>query len=75
MKGKKLCGARTRAGTPCKRIARQPQGRCRLHGGGSLMGFAHPNFVHGHRSKYWFPEPPPSFRAVVQGGAGPGDEP
>jgi hypothetical protein len=51
MKGK-LCGAKTRAGTPCKRLARQPQGRCRLHGGCSLRGMAHPNFKDGHRSKY-----------------------
>ena len=62
----KLCGAKTRAGTPCKRIARQPQGRCRLHGGCSLMGFAHPNFKHGQRSKYWFSEPPPPISAVVE---------
>jgi hypothetical protein len=51
MKGK-LCGAKTRAGTPCKRIARQPQGRCKFHGGCSLWGIVHPNFRHGKRSKY-----------------------
>jgi hypothetical protein len=28
-----LCGARTRAGTPCKRPARYPSARCRLQGG------------------------------------------
>jgi hypothetical protein len=28
----KQCGAKTRAGTPCKRPA-MPNGRCRLHGG------------------------------------------
>jgi hypothetical protein len=27
-----LCGARTRAGTPCRRWP-MPNGRCRLHGG------------------------------------------
>lgn len=48
----KLCGARTRAGTPCKRVARQPQGRCKLHGGASLYGPAHPNWKHGRRSKH-----------------------
>jgi hypothetical protein len=48
----KLCGAKTRAGTPCKRLARWPQGRCRLHGGRSRWGIAHPNFKHGRRSKY-----------------------
>ena len=30
-----LCGARTRAGTPCRRTALLPAGRCRLHGGRS----------------------------------------
>jgi hypothetical protein len=52
MTQRKLCGAKTRAGTACKRSARQPQGRCRLHGGLSLGGVAHPNFKHGRRSKY-----------------------
>lgn len=27
------CGARTRAGTPCKRIDLNGNGRCRMHGG------------------------------------------
>jgi hypothetical protein len=31
---KQLCGARTRAGTPCQRWPR-PNGRCKLHGGAS----------------------------------------
>lgn len=30
-----LCGARTRAGTACKRPGMFPSGRCRLHGGRS----------------------------------------
>jgi hypothetical protein len=51
MRGK-LCGAKTRAGTPCKRFSGQPQGRRRLQGGCSLYGFAHPNFGTGRRSKY-----------------------
>ncbi|MFO1352036.1 MAG: HGGxSTG domain-containing protein [Gammaproteobacteria bacterium] len=29
------CGAKTRAGTPCRRIGRKSSGRCRLHGGRS----------------------------------------
>ncbi len=49
----KLCGAKTRAGTPCKRFAQQPQGRCKLHGGASLYGPAHPNWKHGRRSKHY----------------------
>jgi hypothetical protein len=59
MKGK-LYGAKTRAGTPCKRLARWPRGRCRLHGGCSLCGIAHPNYKHGRRSKYfgWLPRLP-----------------
>lgn len=31
---KKLCGAKTRKGTPCKTAA-MPNGRCRMHGGSS----------------------------------------
>ncbi|MFB3082505.1 MAG: HGGxSTG domain-containing protein [Gammaproteobacteria bacterium] len=27
------CGAKTRAGTPCKRLDNFNNGRCRLHGG------------------------------------------
>jgi hypothetical protein len=45
------CGARTRAGTPCRRWAILPQGRCNLHGGKSRRGLCHPNFRHGRRSK------------------------
>ncbi|HAS6930309.1 hypothetical protein CFG65_09935 [Vibrio parahaemolyticus] len=29
------CGAKTRAGTPCKRRGTKANGRCKLHGGGS----------------------------------------
>lgn len=57
MKGQ-ICGAKTRAGMPCKRLARQPQGRCKLHGGCSLYGIAHPNFKHGRRSRYLAGLPP-----------------
>jgi len=32
---KKYCGAKTRAGTPCKRRDIWPNGRCKLHGGPS----------------------------------------
>jgi hypothetical protein len=55
----KRCGARTRAGTPCKGLAMM-NGRCRLHGGRSLRGIAHPNYKHGRRSKYGFARPPTS---------------
>jgi hypothetical protein len=45
------CGAKTRSGQPC-RGKRMPNGRCRMHGGGSLGGIASPNFKHGRYSKY-----------------------
>lgn len=32
---KKYCGAKTRAGTPCRRRDLWPNGRCKLHGGPS----------------------------------------
>jgi len=48
------CGAKTRAGTPCKRLpaVTNKGGRCNLHGGKSLAWFAHPNYKHGRYSKY-----------------------
>lgn len=47
---RRLCGARTRAGTPCER-APMPNGRCSKHGGKSLRGAASPRFKHGYYSK------------------------
>ena len=29
-----------------------PNGRCRVHGGASLAGPAHPNYIHGRQSRY-----------------------
>lgn len=49
--GKKICGAKTRAGTPCKRAPRY-NGRCNLHGGKSWGWFASPRYKHGLYSKY-----------------------
>lgn len=46
------CGAKTRAGTPCKRLPSPPCNRCSLHGGKSLGGGGHPNYKHGLYSKY-----------------------
>lgn len=45
------CGAKTRNGGTCKG---QPManGRCRMHGGGSLSGIASPTFQTGRYSKY-----------------------
>jgi hypothetical protein len=55
---RKSCGAKTRSGTPCRRKPRK-NGRCRLHGGLSRAGFAHPNYKHGRYSK----DPLASFEA------------
>ena len=51
-KSNSICGAKTRAGTPCKRLPSQPLKRCSLHGGKSLVGGGHPNYKHGLYSKY-----------------------
>ena len=52
MKGK-LCGAKKRGKAETCRAPAMPNGRCRIHGGLSLGGIAHPNFKHGRRSKYF----------------------
>ena len=44
------CGARTRAGTPCQRLAIRGRRRCRLHGGlstGAPRGAKNGNFRNG----------------------------
>lgn len=48
---KSICGAKTRSGGKCRKFPLE-NGRCRLHGGLSLHGPAHPSFKHGGRSKY-----------------------
>jgi hypothetical protein len=50
---KTTCGARTRAGGYCKNAPIGDTGRCRMHGGKSLSGIAHPNYKHGKYSKVW----------------------
>jgi hypothetical protein len=45
------CGAQTRQGGPCK-TKPMPNGRCRMHGGLSLVGVASPSFQTGRYSKY-----------------------
>ena len=53
---KKKCGAKTRQTNPdgspklCERWAMQ-NGRCPNHGGKSLRGVAHPNYVHGRKTR------------------------
>ena len=46
------CGAKTRAGTPCRRRPCPGRTRCRLHGGLSLSGTASPRFKHGGYSSH-----------------------
>lgn len=50
----KLCGAKTRSGKPCKAKPVWGMVRCRMHGGKSLRGYAHPNYKHGLYSKHSF---------------------
>lgn len=47
---KKRCGAKKRDGSKCRTWA-MPNGRCRMHGGTSLKGAAHPAFKHGRYSE------------------------
>ncbi len=46
-----MCGATKKDGSPCHMSA-MPNGRCRLHGGKTPVGFAHPSTQHGRYSKY-----------------------
>jgi hypothetical protein len=45
------CGAKTRAGTPCKRAPVPGKKRCKLHGGASLVGPDSGTYVHGRYAK------------------------
>ena len=47
------CGARTRAGTPCKKAALSGKKRCQLHGGraGAPCGKRNGNYKHGRFTK------------------------
>lgn len=49
---KDTCGAKTKAGTPCKNAPVKGRTRCRLHGGATPRGMANPNTKHGKYSKY-----------------------
>lgn len=49
--GRAICGAMTRAGTPCAKPPKD-NGRCKLHGGNSPRGAMSPHFRHGMYSKY-----------------------
>lgn len=45
--GRPVCGATTRAGTPCDQTILGPSGRCRMHSPGTLRGAAHHSYRHG----------------------------
>lgn len=47
----KVCGAKKKNGQPCQ-AAPMPNGRCRIHGGKTPAGIAHPSFQTGRYSKY-----------------------
>lgn len=44
--GRLICGAKTKSGAPCRKSPIKSRNRCRLHGGASLKGAAHPNAKH-----------------------------
>lgn len=46
-----ICGATTRAGTPCRGIP-MANGRCRMHGGNARAGIAHPAIRAGSHGRY-----------------------
>jgi hypothetical protein len=46
------CNAKTRTGEQCKGRAVTGSSKCRMHGGASLVGIAHPNFKTGRYSKH-----------------------
>lgn len=48
----KVCGAKTRNGGTCRNKPVRGRTRCRMHGGASLVGIAHPSFTTGKHSKY-----------------------
>jgi hypothetical protein len=45
------CGSKNRQGYPCSQHS-MSNGRCRTHGGKSLIGAASPRFKHGRNSRY-----------------------
>jgi hypothetical protein len=45
------CGAKKRNGQPCTQYPVTGKKRCRMHGGTSLRGIAHPAYRHGRFSK------------------------
>lgn len=55
--GRSICGAPLRKKTkPCGGVP-QANGRCRLHGGGSPIGPAHPSYINGQHSRFQYLPP------------------
>ena len=60
--GRSICGARAGAkrdpsgGYPCKQRPATERDRCRLHGGRSKRGPAHPAFIDGRKSRDYVPD-------------------
>lgn len=51
MSERKICGAKTVRGQPCK-APPMANGRCRVHGGATPKGVDSPQFIHGRYSQY-----------------------
>ncbi len=49
---KKVCGAKTRRGSPCQRRPARGRNRCKLHGGATPRGIGSPHFKTGKYSRY-----------------------
>lgn len=47
----KICNAKKRDGSPCGMVAIRGQTKCKMHGGKSLRGMAHPSYKTGKYSK------------------------
>lgn len=47
----KVCGAKTRNGGTCRKPPMLGRTRCKLHGGASLQGPAHPRYIDGRASR------------------------
>jgi hypothetical protein len=48
--GQRICNAPKRNGDICGQVAITGRTKCKMHGGKSLVGSAHPNFKHGRYS-------------------------
>lgn len=57
--GRTICGSRRsnwkEDPRPCGVTAVMANGRCRIHGGATPNGVAHPNYIHGKSSRYATP--------------------